>query len=58
MPPRYPYGFYCQVRDGLSDSQMAERLDSWLKSGEAYQEFLAMNVCRSLLSHLLQPLWL
>lgn len=44
--PRHPYGIYCRVKSGSTEQAMAQRLDSWLKSGEAYQEFLAMNVCR------------
>ena len=44
--PRYPYGFYCQIVDGLSELEQTRRLESWVDSGEAYQEFLAMNVCR------------
>jgi len=44
--PRHPYGVYCNISVGLSDAEMAEQLNRWLTTGEAYQEFLAMNVCR------------
>ncbi|MES9960117.1 MAG: hypothetical protein ABW089_06770 [Sedimenticola sp.] len=44
--PRHPYGVYCSISAGLSAEKMAERLNKWLTTGEAYQEFLAMNVCR------------
>lgn len=44
--PRHPYGVYCEVGAGLSESQMADKLSSWLTTGQAYQQFLGMNVCR------------
>ncbi|QEP41741.1 hypothetical protein D5085_00425 [Ectothiorhodospiraceae bacterium BW-2] len=44
--PRYPYGLYHTIDSGLSDTDIGHHVDRWLASGEAYQEFLAMNVCR------------
>jgi hypothetical protein len=44
--PRHPYGIYCRINSGFSEGDMSKRVDKWLTTGEAYQEFLAMNVCR------------
>jgi hypothetical protein len=44
--PRYPYGLYCEIRTGLSDDKVADSLSKWLTSGEAYEAFLGMNICR------------
>ena len=44
--PRHAYGLFCTVKAGLSESEMGLLMEKWLQSGEAYQEFLAMNVCR------------
>ncbi|MEW8508322.1 MAG: hypothetical protein AB2598_16625 [Candidatus Thiodiazotropha sp.] len=44
--PRHPYGVYCTLSDDLSEEQAAEHVRNWLESGEAYADFLSMNVCR------------
>jgi hypothetical protein len=44
--PRHPYGIYCRLNSGCSEDDISERVNEWLTTGEAYQEFLAMNVCR------------
>lgn len=44
--PRHPYGVHCEISAGLSDSQIVDRFNKWLETGEAYEEFLGMNVCR------------
>ena len=44
--PRHPYGIYCHLTAELSEAEMGQRVKKWLETGEAYQEFLAMNVCR------------
>jgi len=44
--PRHPYGVYCQISAGLSSREIHDYLNQWLQSGEAYDQFLAMNVCR------------
>ena len=44
--PRHPYGVSCEINAGLSDDQLSELVTEWLDSGEAYQAFLGMNVCR------------
>ena len=44
--PRHPYGFFCTLNGDATENEMANHLAGWLQSGEAYQEFLAMNVCR------------
>ena len=41
--PRHPYGIYCVIRAGSSDSQKAEQVHKWVQSGTPYQEFLATN---------------
>ena len=42
--PRYPYGLYCEIHTGLSDSEVANYLNKWLTTGQAYETFLSMNV--------------
>ncbi|MEW8338679.1 MAG: hypothetical protein AB2708_02445 [Candidatus Thiodiazotropha taylori] len=44
--PRHPYGIHCEVREGVTQSQMGEALHTWLESGEAYEAFISTNVCR------------
>ncbi|MEW8579691.1 MAG: hypothetical protein AB2591_05085 [Candidatus Thiodiazotropha sp.] len=44
--PRHPYGVYCTLSEGLTEEQLTEHLHKWLNSGEAYQQFLSMNLCR------------
>ena len=44
--PRHPYGVFCEISNELSESQITDRLNKWLETGEAYEEFLGMNVCR------------
>jgi hypothetical protein len=43
--PRHRYGAYCEMPAGnLMD--VATQVEKWLNSGEAYDLYLSMNVCR------------
>ncbi len=42
--PRYRYGAYCEV-DSVKFVDNLVKI--WLESGEAYQTYLSMNVCRN-----------
>lgn len=44
--PRHPYGVYCELTRPLTDTAMAQFFKLWLDSGEAYERYLSMNVCR------------
>lgn len=43
--PRHRYGAYCEIPAGnLMD--LATLVEKWLNSGEAYDLYMSMNVCR------------
>lgn len=44
--PRHRYGVYCEIDQALSASAVEKQVRHWLANGEAYQQYLAMNVCR------------
>ena len=44
--PRHPYGLFCTINPQSSETQVNEHIHKWLESGEAYKEFMVMNVCR------------
>jgi hypothetical protein len=44
--PRHPYGAYCEIIRPLADSALTRHVKQWLDSGEAYERYLSMNVCR------------
>ena len=44
--PRQRYGVYCELDRLLAESKIVARVRKWLASGEAYEQYLAMNVCR------------
>jgi len=44
--PRHPYGAYCDLGRPLADAALREYVARWLDSGEAYDRYLSMNVCR------------
>lgn len=44
--PRHRYGVYCELGSPLSREIAAQRAHGWLESGEAYETYLGMNVCR------------
>ncbi len=44
--PRHPYGVYLQLERALEAEALQDAFNKWLESGEAYQRYLNMNVCR------------
>ncbi|MGD8589918.1 MAG: hypothetical protein PVG22_13915 [Chromatiales bacterium] len=44
--PRHPYGAYCEITRPSTDSALIKQVKKWLDSGEAYERYLSMNVCR------------
>ncbi len=44
--PRHRYGAFCELPKALDAQQTAARVQRWVASGEAYERFVGMNVCR------------
>ncbi|OZB37274.1 MAG: hypothetical protein B7X44_02510 [Halothiobacillus sp. 15-55-196] len=44
--PRFPYGTFCELEEALTGNELEAHMWHWLRSGEAYDQFLGMNVCR------------
>ena len=44
--PRHAYGVFCELSDSIKPSAIANYLSHWIEQGEAYEEYLSMNVCR------------
>ncbi len=44
--PRFPYGTFCELETALTGNELEAHMWHWLRSGEAYDQFLGMNVCR------------
>ena len=44
--PRHRYGAYSEIIRPLSESSLNQFVKKWLDSGEAYDRYLSMNVCR------------
>jgi hypothetical protein len=44
--PRHPYGAYCELPRPLSGDAIENAVHRWLESGEAFDRYLGMNVCR------------
>ena len=43
---RHPYGSFCEIDTPMNDEQREQKAAQWLTSGEAYDQYLSMNVCR------------
>lgn len=43
---RHRYGAFCELDKPMAGVALTARVDQWLHSGEAYQLYLNMNVCR------------
>jgi len=43
---RHRYGAFCELDKALAQAAIKDRVEQWLHSGEAYQLYLSMNVCR------------
>lgn len=44
--PRHPYGVFMELDQQLPKDKIAAVVNQWLFSGEAYQQYIGMNVCR------------
>lgn len=44
--PRHRYGVYCEIENTVPANSIETQVRHWLVNGEAYQQYLAMNVCR------------
>jgi hypothetical protein len=44
--PRHRYGVYCALEQALPATDIEKHVQQWLERGEAYEEYLGMNVCR------------
>ena len=44
--PRHRYGGFCELSNSLKGGDLDRYVQQWLNSGEAYQLYLSMNVCR------------
>jgi len=44
--PRHPYGLYCELPVAQAGKVLEDYFDHWLDSGQAYEQFLAINACR------------
>ena len=44
--PRHRYGAFCELDEWLTGTALTERVRHWLDSGEAYELYVGMNVCR------------
>ena len=45
--PRHPYGAFCELPRELALPAVETVVRNWLQSGEAYNTYLSMNVCRN-----------
>ena len=44
--PRHRYGAYCELQEALQGEALEQFVQQWLTSGEAYELYIGMNVCR------------
>ncbi len=44
--PRHRYGVFCELDRTLADAEAEKQVDQWLRTGDAYERYLSMNVCR------------
>ena len=44
--PRHRYGAFCELDAPLTGTALTERVQLWLDSGEAFELYVGMNVCR------------
>ena len=44
--PRHRYGVYCELSKPMDADGAASVVEKWLANGEAYGQYLSMNVCR------------
>ena len=44
--PRHRYGTFCELEEPLSGAALEAHVRQWLASGDAYELYIGMNVCR------------
>lgn len=44
--PRHRYGAFCAMASAVDTACAEQQALTWLESGEAYSDYLSMNVCR------------
>lgn len=44
--PRHRYGAFCELNKPLTGAALEKQVQQWLESGEAYELYIGMNVCR------------
>lgn len=44
--PRHRYGAFCELPAKMAPAAASARVEAWLAAGEAYEQYLGMNVCR------------
>ncbi|HEY5734318.1 MAG TPA: hypothetical protein VIU36_06105 [Gammaproteobacteria bacterium] len=44
--PRFQYGTYCELPGASGPEQIKQAVERWVSSGQAYDSYLGMNVCR------------
>jgi len=44
--PRHPYGAFLELLAPVPAADIEDKVQYWLDSGEAYRQYLSMNVCR------------
>ena len=44
--PRHRYGTFCELEEPLDGAALEAYVRQWLASGDAYELYIGMNVCR------------
>jgi len=44
--PRHIYGVYCEIAKSVNNEDIKPAVEQWIESGQAYDGYLSMNVCR------------
>ena len=44
--PRHRYGAFYELDEPLASAALDQRVIEWIQTGEAYEVYLGMNVCR------------
>jgi|GEM_PF-1569243 len=45
--PRHAYGVFCELARSVDNEDIKPAIEHWIESGQAYDGYLSMNVCRS-----------
>ena len=44
--PRHAYGIFCELAEPVNNEDIKSVLEQWIGSGQAYDGYLSMNICR------------